>query len=453
MATAPSIHTRYVYSPQIASHYRINGSQQRPSYSSSSSSSSSSSYSASNFSSIFLSAGRNRGQRKHSVGPQAMSTATQGNSIAITASNINNGPEHLLVLVHGIMSSSSDWTYTEAELTKHLGKNFLIYASSSNTYTKTFSGIDEAGKRLADEVMQVVKKTKSLKRISFLAHSLGGLFARYAVAVLYSPDTSTSGQLGDPQNCTMENSERTNFSKGGLIAGLEPINFITLATPHLGVRGKNQLPFLFGVTILEKIAAPVASLFVGQTGTQLFLTDGNPNKPPLLLRMASDCEDGKFISALGTFRFRTVYANVSYDHMVGWRTSSIRRETELGKPPSQFLDGYKHVVDVKYCTPVPSDGSQFTPRAMKAKETAQNASYTENTVEYHQIMEEEMIRGLQQLGWKKVDVNFRSATLPFFAHYNIHVKNERLHNAGVGVIAHVADSLRQSEATILAPSF
>ncbi|RYQ82588.1 hypothetical protein Ahy_B10g101169 isoform D [Arachis hypogaea] len=142
-----------------------------------------------------------------------------------------------------------------------------------------------------------------------------------------------------------------------------------------------------------------------------------------------------------------------YIDMVGWRTSSIRRETELGKPPSQFVDGYKHVVDVKYCTPVPSDGSQFTPRAMKAKETAQNASYTENTVEYHQIMEEEMIRGLQQLGWKKVDVNFRSATLPFFAHYNIHVKNERLHNAGVGVIAHVADSLRQSEATILAPSF
>ncbi|RYR36158.1 hypothetical protein Ahy_A10g051187 isoform F [Arachis hypogaea] len=276
-----------------------------------------------------------------------------------------------------------------------------------------------------------------------------------------------------------------------------------------------QLPFLFGVTILEKIAAPVASLFVGQTGTQLFLTDGNPNKPPLLLRMASDCEDGKFmyvmnpyvlaidsyVSVIQCLQDFTAFVDLHSEHfdfalfmpmyhmtvsikhiffnqtcfichkqtywlflsfgnsynfyidMVGWRTSSIRRETELGKPPSQFLDGYKHVVDVKYCTPVPSDGSQFTPRAMKAKETAQNASYTENTVEYHQIMEEEMIRGLQQLGWKKVDVNFRSATLPFFAHYNIHVKNERLHNAGVGVIAHVADSLRQSEATILAPSF
>jgi hypothetical protein len=87
--------------------------------------------------------------------------------------------------------------------------------------------------------MQVVKKNPSLKRISFLAHSLGGLFARYAIAVLYSPDTYNSGQPDDPANCEMENSQ-TDFSRG-MIAGLEPMNFITLATPHLGVRGKKQV--------------------------------------------------------------------------------------------------------------------------------------------------------------------------------------------------------------------
>lgn len=56
-----------------------------------------------------------------------------------------------------------------------------------------------------------------------------------------------------------------------------------------------QLPFLLGVNILEKLAAPMAPIFVGRTGSQLFLTDGKPNKPPLLLQMASDCEDGKFL--------------------------------------------------------------------------------------------------------------------------------------------------------------
>ncbi|MCH95467.1 alpha/beta-hydrolase superfamily protein, partial [Trifolium medium] len=61
---------------------------------------------------------------------------------------------------------------------------------------------------------------------------------------------------------------------------------------------------------------PIAPLFIGRTGTQLFLTDDKPNKPSLLLRMASDCEDGKFISALGAFRCRFVYANVSYDRIL-----------------------------------------------------------------------------------------------------------------------------------------
>lgn len=60
-------------------------------------------------------------------------------------------PDHLLVLVHGILASPSDWLYVEAEMKRRLGRRFLIYASSSNTFTKTFGGIDGAGKRLAEE--------------------------------------------------------------------------------------------------------------------------------------------------------------------------------------------------------------------------------------------------------------------------------------------------------------
>ncbi|XP_055834917.1 lipid droplet phospholipase 1-like [Solanum dulcamara] len=347
--------------------------------------------------------------------------------------DVEDKPQHLLVLVHGILASPSDWTYAQAELKKRLGRNFVIYASSCNTFTKTFTGIDGAGKRLADEVMLVVKKQEhTLKKISFLAHSLGGLIARYALALLYSDDVVAA-------------STTTNFKLKGLIDGLEPINFITLATPHLGVRGKKQLPFLFGVPILEKLAAPIAPFLAGQTGKQLFLTDGKSNKPPLLLRMASDCDDGKFISALGAFKCRVLYANVSCDHMVGWRTSSIRRETQLLKPPRRSLDGYKHVVDMEYCPAIPSEGPHFPPEAAKAKEAAQNASTMQTTLEYHEIMEEEMIRGLQQFSWKKVDVSFHSAFWPFFAHNNIHVKNEWFHNAGAGVISHVADHIKQQE--------
>ncbi|EOY28013.1 Hydrolase-like protein family isoform 3 [Theobroma cacao] len=376
---------------------------------------------------------------------QAMSTAPQGNfASSKSISNGKNEPDHLLVLVHGILASPSDWTYVEAELKRRLGRNFLIYASSCNTYTKTLTGVDGAGKRLADEVLQVVKKTESLKKISFLAHSLGGLFARYAVAVLYTENDSSGTQSDKVTDSSEGNLQTSRPSRRGTIAGLEAVSFITLATPHLGVRGRKQLPFLLGVPILEKLAPPIAPFFVGRTGKQLFLTDGKPNRPPLLLRMASDCEDGKFLSALGAFRCRIAYANID---MVGWRTSSIRREKELVKPPLRSLDGYKHVVDVDYCPPVSSDGPSFPPEAAKAKEAAQNAPNVQNTVEYHELMEEEMIQGLQKVGWKKVDVSFHSALWPFFAHNNIHVKNEWFHNAGAGVVAHVADSLKQQESS------
>ncbi|KAF2305296.1 hypothetical protein GH714_003532 [Hevea brasiliensis] len=419
MATASLIQARCAYSPRFINSLR-NGAYGGP-------------------------VGVNSYWKNQGLRAQAMNTTTQGNFASRKGIvNGNNEPDHLLVLVHGILASPSDWTYVEAELKKRLGRNFLIYASASNTYTKTFSGIDGAGKRLADEVMQVVKKTDSLKRISFLAHSLGGLFARYAVAVLYSENALGTGQSNNLVDSTLPRSARR-----GKIAGLDPINFVTLATPHLGVRGRKQLPFLLGIPFLEKLAPPMAPILAGRTGSQLFLTDGKPAKPPLLLRMASDCEDGKFISALGAFRCRTIYANVSYDHMVGWRTSSIRREQELVKPPRRSLDGYKHVVDVEYCPPISSDGPHFPPEAAKAKEAAQNEPSVQNTVEYQEIVEEEMIHGLQQLGWKKVDVSFHSAFWPFFAHNNIHVKNEWLHNAGAGVIAHVADSLKQQECSSL----
>lgn len=138
------------------------------------------------------------------------------------------------------MASPSDWTYGEAVLKKRLGDNFFIYASSSNIYAKSFDGINVAGRRLAKEVLDVVQKMAGLKKISFIAHSLGGLFARYAISILYSQQAKETGS-GAGVMLTSGGSEISRTSGLGAIAGLEPTNFITLATPHLGVRGKNQV--------------------------------------------------------------------------------------------------------------------------------------------------------------------------------------------------------------------
>jgi len=82
-----------------------------------------------------------------------------------------------------------------------------------------------------------------------VAHSLGGLVARYAIARLY--DYSTTLEAGVTcRNCDCK--EETEYTKNCTeqhykprIAGLEPMNFITFATPHLGSRGHRQVAFSF----------------------------------------------------------------------------------------------------------------------------------------------------------------------------------------------------------------
>ena len=79
------------------------------------------------------------------------------------------------------------------------------------------------------QVLSVIKNRNGLKKISFVAHSLGGLVARYAVGKLYEKPGEANS------------SDSPSKAKSGEIAGLEPMNFITFATPHLGSRGHRQV--------------------------------------------------------------------------------------------------------------------------------------------------------------------------------------------------------------------
>ncbi|KAG0569993.1 hypothetical protein M758_6G126000 [Ceratodon purpureus] len=368
-------------------------------------------------------------------------------------SDDDSEPDHLLILVHGILAKPGDWDYVKRKLMKRLGSKFLIHASAVNSFLNTLGGIDHAGRRLASEIEQIAEKVPSLKRISIVAHSLGGLFARYAVTMMYTPKDDLTEDMYILEDLERRGEEHPVFRRRRepKIAGLEAVNFITLASPHLGVRGKKQLPFLFGVPVLEKLAAPIAPFVVGRTGKQLFLTDGKASDPPLLLRMASDCPEGLFISALRAFKSRVVYANVSYDHLVGWRTSSIRRECELSKPPRASIDGrYKHVVNVSYSPAVDSDAPSFQQESAQGKAAAQVSPSSKKAAAYHDMLEEEMVRGLQQVSWRKVDVSFHAALWPFnhMSHNAGIVMDKRFHFEGTGVVAHLADTLAQQEQNV-----
>ncbi|KAL3331782.1 hypothetical protein AABB24_032413 [Solanum stoloniferum] len=336
-------------------------------------------------------------------------------------------PEHLVLMVNGLVGSSADWRYAAEQFVKRLPDKIVVHCSECNYSVLTFDGVDRMGERLAKEVEDVIKRWPGVRKISFVAHSLGGLVARYAIGRLYEPPmkTEVAGLSGSclvreenvSDQCHKQSSEET-------VAGLEPVNFITVATPHLGSRGHKQLPLLCGLPLLEKGALQTAHWIAGRSGKHLFLTDKDNGKPPLLLRMVNDSDDLMFMSGLRSFKRRVAYANANYDHVVGWRTSSIRRQDELPKSNLQIKDQkYPHIVNIE-------------------QETTLDINHKVSSLEGKKMadLEEEMIEGLTQVPWERIDVSFHESRQRYVAHNTILVKTYWLNSDGADVIEHMIDN-------------
>ncbi|NP_001150938.1 serine esterase family protein [Zea mays] len=316
----------------------------------------------------------------------------------------SHAPDHLLVMVHGILGSTADWQYGANEFVKQLPDHVIVHCSEKNASMLTLDGVDVMGERLANEVLDVISRRPEITKISFLAHSVGGLAARYAIARLYRhPDSVSDGNTK------------------GTICGLEGINFITVATPHLGSRGNKQVPLLFGSVAMEKVACHIVHWIFRRTGRHLFLTDDDEGLPPLLQRMVEDHDDLYFISALRAFRRRVVYANADCDHIVGWRTSSIRRNNELPELPVSSSDKYPHIVHEEHSEETDDDKWQDCMAECDMD-----------------VLEEKMVTGLGKVSWEKVDVSFHSSMTSFAAHSIIQVKYAFM-NEGADVIQHIID--------------
>ncbi|KAI4351248.1 hypothetical protein L6164_005624 [Bauhinia variegata] len=325
----------------------------------------------------------------------------------------SSSADHLVVMVNGILGSSNDWKFAAELFVKDLPDKVFVHCSERNVSRLTLDGVDVMGERLAEEVLEVIQKRPTLCKISFVAHSVGGLVARYAVGKLYRPP----GRENVEGSCTKEGKE----DSAATIGGLEAMNFVTVATPHLGSRGKKQVPFLFGVTALEKVASRVIYWIFRRTGQHLFLTDDDEGKPPLLKRMIEDCDGYYFLSALRIFKRRVLYSNVGFDHIVGWRTSCIRRNNELPKWDDTLNEKYPHVLYEERC---------------KGCEPEQCDLMEDDGCDK---IEEELVTGLSRLSWEKVDVSFHSSRQRFAAHSIIQVKDESTHIEGADVIRHMID--------------
>lgn len=326
--------------------------------------------------------------------------------------------DHLVVMVHGILGSTDDWQYGASQFVKSLSDKVIVHCSERNMHKLTLDGVDVMGERLAEEVVEVINRRPGLKKISFIAHSVGGLVARYAIGRLCRPPSKEGTEDPSAGTCD-DNSKWTIF-------GLEAMNFITVATPHLGSRGNKQVPFLFGVTAIEKVASLVIHWIFRRTGRHLFLTDNDEGDVPLLQRMVDDHGDLYFMSALRAFKRRVTYSNVDYDRIVGWRTSSIRRNSELPKWEDSINEKYPHIVYEEHS------------KGVDAEKCAEVAVVNDDSGD-SDILEERLVTGLSRVSWERVDVSFHRSRQKFSAHSIIQVKYSFMQTEGADVIQHMID--------------
>lgn len=199
--------------------------------------------------------------------------------------------------------------YLESTLRKKYGEDKLhILAAKGNTGSFTYDGIELGAERVTHEIEDTLKalerQGKQITKISVIGYSLGGLVARYVVGLLYSRDW---------------------FSK------IEPINFTTFATPHLGVRTP-----LLGYH--NKLWNLLGSRTLSMSGRQLFTIDiFRDTKKPLLAVLADPMSI--FVQALRKFKNRSLYANITNDRSAPYYTTYIS-ETD----PFTKLDA----IDIKY---------------------------------------------------------------------------------------------------------
>ena len=164
--------------------------------------------------------------------------------------------------------------------------------AKTNRDNYTYDGIDLGAERVTQEIEDYIQDLeeggKTVKKISIVGYSLGGLVARYAIGLLHF---------------------RGYFDR------IKPVNFTTFATPHLGVR----TPIL---GVQSRLWNFLGSSTLSVSGRQLFLMDSFRDSGKPLISVLAD-PGTIFMQALKLFPNRVLYANCINDRSAPYYTTSI----------------------------------------------------------------------------------------------------------------------------------
>ena len=212
-----------------------------------------------------------------------------------------------------------------------------ILVAERNSGNFTYDGIELGGERVAHEVEETLEALTAnghaIKKLSVVGYSLGGLVARYALGLLYAR---------------------------GWLDKLEPVNFTTFVSPHVGVRTplKGMQNHLWNV---------LAARTVSMSGRQLFMIDSFRETGKPLLSILADPES-IFVKALARFKNRCLYANIVNDQYSVFYTTAISKIDpfpDVENTNFNYVRGYEPVIIDSDTYTLPS-GKESTPLDLHA---------------------------------------------------------------------------------------
>ncbi|KAK9475514.1 putative serine esterase-domain-containing protein [Dipodascopsis tothii] len=223
--------------------------------------------------------------------------------------NYSGQEVHLMVLVHGFWGKPVHLYSIRDEMRKRF-PDMDVFTPKTFAGNLTYDGVEVCGDRVVQEIYSRIEEHelsgKVVRKFSIGGYSLGGLIARYVVGELFS---------------------------SGFFEKVEPKNFTTFATPHLGTCTtddsiRTRLFNIFGRSLLS------------QTGRDLFIGDGG-----ILPELADPNLD--YYKGLQIFQRISLYANVTNDRTVPFFTSFITKYNpfdDLSRNQPLYLQDYSPVI-------------------------------------------------------------------------------------------------------------
>ena len=297
--------------------------------------------------------------------------------------------EHAVVLVHGLDGEPSDFA-TLAALAARRHPRAQIHAAQSLGLQR--DGIVAAGRRLADELEQLCAPLASSAPplLSIVGHSNGGLVARYALGEL-----EARGALGD----------------GVASARMSPNAFVTLSSPHLGVRRSDNAASPFESEAFQPLVRRIVTAGTyGHAGVQLAMLDADGARgAPLLVELAD--ADGLYVRALRRFHRRVAVASVSHEILVPFGSAALlsgpahQSRRSLDRAPRLAPNVVSHTALQPLPPPPPRAPSTppplLPPRLLSRAEQARACALSAR-----------MVHGLRSAGtWHRVVADFRWGVL------------------------------------------